>query len=202
MRAYKLVGLMIIVALLTTAFAACKSAPTPTPMPPTSTPKPAPPTPTPVPPAPTSVPPTPTPVPPTPTPIPPTPTPTPIPPTPIPPTPTPTPTPIPPTAPREETVNWSEAVNYIGQRVTVCGPVVSTNYLDRSWGKPTFLNIGKPHPDPKRFTVVIWGKYRDNFPSSPEVYYRERTICVSGLVTEYKGVPEIEARSPSQIYEQ
>jgi len=96
-------------------------------------------------------------------------------------------------------VNWYEAKNYIGERVTVCGPVKSTYYSSGSKGKPTFLNIGELYPDPDRFTVIIWGENRNNFPEPPESYYEGKDICVTGLIVSYEGIPEIEVASPDQI---
>ena len=116
------------------------------------------------------------------------------------PTPTPTPTPSPPTAPGA--ISWDKAKYHIGERTTVYGPVVDTRWASGSKGKPTFLNVGKPYPDANRFTVVIWIDYRANFPQPPEKYYLGKTIYVTGLVTEYKGIPQIEVKTPDQIQEQ
>ena len=77
--------------------------------------------------------------------------------------------------------------------------MVSTHYASTSRGQPTFLNVGKPYPDPDRFTVVIWGDDRANFPWPPEDHYLGKTIAVTGLIIEYEGVAEIEVSSPSQI---
>ncbi len=96
---------------------------------------------------------------------------------------------------------WDEAIYHIGERATVYGPVVSTHYANTSRGKPTFLNIGKPYPDPDRFTVIIWGENRSNFPQAPEILYANKTIYVTGLIDEYEGVAQIEVFSPSQIKE-
>lgn len=104
-----------------------------------------------------------------------------------------------PTAPRSDTIEWDRASLYVGEFKTVCGPVISTRYASSSSGQPTFLNIGRAYPDPNRFTVVIWGRNRGNFPFKPEDYYSGKTICVTGLIEEYRGVPEIEISSPSQI---
>jgi len=82
--------------------------------------------------------------------------------------------------------------------VTVKGPVVDTAYASSSNGRPTFLNLGRAYPDPRRFTVVIWAENRAAF-GAPERRYRRRTICVRGLVEMYRGSAQIEARSPSQI---
>ena len=118
------------------------------------------------------------------------------------PTPAPVPAPAPAPAPSPSAINWDEAKNHIGERTTVCGPVVSTTWASGSKGQPTFLNIGKTYPDPQRFTVVIWIQHRGNFPQPPEDYYSGKTICVTGLIIEYKGVPEIEIKNPSEIQEQ
>ena len=96
-------------------------------------------------------------------------------------------------------ISWSEAKYHIGERTTVCGPVVDATWASGSNGKPTFLNLGKPYPNPDRFTVVIWIQNRSNFPQAPEDYYLGKTICVTGLITEYNGIPQIEVSYPSEI---
>jgi len=96
-------------------------------------------------------------------------------------------------------IPWDQASAHIGEQVTITGPTISTMYATDSRGKPTFLNIGKPYPDSGRFTVVIWGYDRDNFPFAPEVEYDNTTICVTGLVGTYKSIPEIVADTASDI---
>ena len=96
---------------------------------------------------------------------------------------------------------WYEAKDHIGDRLKVCGPVVDSYWASGSSGKPTFLNIGEPYPNPDRFTVVIWIDNRANFPQPPEDYYLGKTICVTGLIVPYKGSAQIEAQSPTQIEE-
>ena len=94
---------------------------------------------------------------------------------------------------------WHEAKHHIGERTTVCGPVVDATWASGSNGKPTFLNLGNPYPDPDRFTVVVWIENRSNLPQAPEDYHLGKTICVTGLIIEYNGIPEIEVRCPSEI---
>ncbi len=72
-------------------------------------------------------------------------------------------------------------------------------YASLSNGRPTFLNLGKRHPDGDRFTIVIWGRNRSKFPSNPESYYLNEMVCVTGTIKMYKGVPQIEAKQRSQI---
>ena len=98
-------------------------------------------------------------------------------------------------------ISCYEAKNHIGERTTVYGTVVSTHYASGSRGKPTFLNMCYAHPNPNRFTVVIWGDDRGKFSQPPENYYYGKTIYVSGLIIAYEGVAEIVVTSPSQILE-
>jgi len=96
-------------------------------------------------------------------------------------------------------IAWSDALDHVGEQVTVRGPVKGTNYASGTKGKPTFLDVGKAYPDPARFTVLIWGDDRASFPAPPEKAYAGKTICVTGLVTSYKGGAEIEVSSPAAI---
>lgn len=95
-------------------------------------------------------------------------------------------------------VSWQRASSLVGRVATIQGRVAGTRYAASSNGSPTFLNLGVDYPSPSRFTVLIWIENRSAF-GRPEVRYRGHTICVHGLVSRYQGVPEIVARSVSQI---
>lgn len=98
----------------------------------------------------------------------------------------------------KECITAAEARNYVGEVKTVCGFVASTKYAKNSKGKPTFLNIDKPYPN-QIFTVLIWDDDRNKFPGEPEKYYSGKTVCVTGQIIVYRGIPEIILRDPSQI---
>ena len=117
------------------------------------------------------------------------------------PPPGPSETTAPPTAFVPDAIDCSEAAAYVGEIETVCGEVVDSKYAPETNGQPTFLNLCKPYPDPDRFTVLIWGRNRQNFPPNPEQFYLGRKICVSGLVEDYQGIAEIEASDRTQIAE-
>lgn len=110
------------------------------------------------------------------------------------------PAPTPPQQPQG--IPWDQAPSHIGETTTVYGPIVGTRWASSSKGQPTFLDIGNAYPNPNRFTVLIWVENRGNFPSPPESYYSGKTISVTGLITEYQGVPQMEVASPSQIQSQ
>jgi hypothetical protein len=98
-----------------------------------------------------------------------------------------------------DAITWDQASAHVGELATITGPTISTVYASDSRGKPTFLNIGKDYPDPDRFTIVIWGYDRDNFPFAPEVEYNNKAICVTGLIETYEGIPQIVAETASVI---
>jgi hypothetical protein len=97
----------------------------------------------------------------------------------------------------QTSISAAEARNHVGERATVCGLMASTHYAARSRGNPTFINLDKAYPD-QIFTLLIWGSDRLKF-GDPEEMYRNKHICVTGKITDYKGVPEIVAYEPSQI---
>lgn len=108
--------------------------------------------------------------------------------------------------PAPPAIPWYEAKDHIGEWATennpVYGPVVGASYRPDISGQPTWLNIGEDYPSQNRFVVIIWGENRGNFPQAPEDYYLGKTIYVTGLITVYNEVPQIEVTSPDQIHEQ
>lgn len=99
-----------------------------------------------------------------------------------------------------DSISPEEAINHVGQQAIVCGTVASTHYSYRSKGQPTFLNLNKPYPH-HIFTALIWGSDRSKFHDAPEKYYKNKRICVSGLIEQYEGISEIIVRNPGQMEE-
>jgi len=97
----------------------------------------------------------------------------------------------------QKSLSVAEAKEHVGEVATVCGTVVSTRYAASTKGSPTFLNLDKAYPN-QVFTIVIWGKDRSKFGRS-EVDYREKRICVTGKIAEYRGKAEIVADDPKQL---
>ena len=83
-----------------------------------------------------------------------------------------------------------------GKTTTVCDKVYSTKLLESSG--MVFLNLGGDYPNQK-LSVVIKGKNRDKFSVSPEVAFKDKTICVTGVIVDYNGKPEIVVTDPEQI---
>jgi hypothetical protein len=77
--------------------------------------------------------------------------------------------------------------------VRVKARVSQATYARTSAGGPTFLDLGNRYPNRNRLTLLIWGRNRTNFPSAPErMFRRGRLVCAQGVVSTYRGVPQIE----------
>jgi hypothetical protein len=90
-------------------------------------------------------------------------------------------------------VSWRDAADHVRDVVRVCGPLKSTG----SDGDDRFFNLGAPYPQEPRFTIVVWdnpGSVEDVDPDAAS--YR---ACVSGEVSMYDGVPQIELDDGNDI---
>lgn len=96
-------------------------------------------------------------------------------------------------------IAWDDAEAHDGDRETVRGPVVGAVYAENVNGRPTFLNLGRDHPDPDRFTVVIWNDIRVRFDQPPERLFAGQEICVAGEIQMREGSPQIELAGPGAI---
>ena len=90
-----------------------------------------------------------------------------------------------------------QAKNHIGDNATVCGLVVSTEFVESGRRSPTFLDLDHPRPH-QPFTIVIWGEHREKF-GTPEVKLADKRVCVTGMIEDFRGTAEIVATDPSQI---
>ena len=86
-------------------------------------------------------------------------------------------------------IAWSDAQRHVGTVQRVCGPLAGIG----SSTDDVFLNIGRDYPDPDRFTIVIWDI------GGVEPVAAGTTVCTTGQVTLYEGVPQIQLRSTSDV---
>jgi hypothetical protein len=96
-----------------------------------------------------------------------------------------------------QTLTAAEAKNHIGETATVCGKAASTHFASKSTGKPTYINLDQPYLR-QIFTIVIWGQYRSEF-GNPEKTLRDRAVCVTGRIQQFRGLPEVTATKADQI---
>ena len=94
----------------------------------------------------------------------------------------------------------AEADKFSGDSVTVAGRVVGTKFLSNSPTSPLILNLSSADPN-KQLTVVINNKDGGNFGASPESYFLNKDIKVTGKVEMYGGEPQIVVQNKNQIAE-
>ncbi|HEU5457643.1 MAG TPA: hypothetical protein VFU68_03410 [Terracidiphilus sp.] len=94
-----------------------------------------------------------------------------------------------------QTLTTSEAAKHTGERETVCGMIAGEHTAASSRGTPTFINLDQPYPHPV-FTLLIWGNDRSKVGAVPE----SGRICATGVITEYRGSPEIVLRDAHSWY--
>lgn len=95
-------------------------------------------------------------------------------------------------------ISASNAKHYEGKRCTVCGTVVSTRFNQGGKGQSTYINLDYTFPN-QVFTVVIKGEDRVNFSYLPEVFLKNKAICVRGEVDNFGGTPQITVKNEKKI---
>ena len=98
---------------------------------------------------------------------------------------------------RAATISPQDAPNHVGETVTVCGTVASTNFARQVPGKPTFLDLDKPYPN-ESFTFLIWGEDRARF-GTPASAFLQKQVCATGQIQLYRGRPQIIIHNPGQL---
>jgi hypothetical protein len=94
-----------------------------------------------------------------------------------------------------QSLTTSQAKAHEGESGTVCGKVVGEKTATSSRGEPTFINLDSAYPN-QVFTILIWGDDRKNVGELPHTGSR---VCASGIIQDYRGVPEIVVRSKGQL---
>ncbi len=87
------------------------------------------------------------------------------------------------------TFNSVQAKYYMGKNesVKICGTVVSTKLSSKG---NIFLNLDKKFPN-QIFSISIFKDKVSNFSYQPELFLAGKTICVTGKITNYNGVPGV-----------
>lgn len=93
----------------------------------------------------------------------------------------------------EATVSWEDARQVVGQMATVVGRVEGVGHAKRLH----FLDFHAARRD--AFTVVIYDEHRELFSAPLEELFLHQRVQVRGLVSLYRGTPQIRVTTPSQI---
>jgi len=95
---------------------------------------------------------------------------------------------------------WDEAQKHIGEVACVEGVVAS---VGTSRGGDVFLNLGRPYPDPGRFTIFIPARCVGRLEAALGARFWNnllgRTVRALGEIRLYQGVPEIQICEPENL---
>ncbi len=96
--------------------------------------------------------------------------------------------------------SWDEARKHVGEVACVRGTVAS---VGTSRGGDVFLNLGKPYPDPGRFTLFIPARHVGKFEAvfGPRFWTAlvGRVVQAAGEIRLYQGIPEIQLSDPLSL---
>jgi micrococcal nuclease len=95
-----------------------------------------------------------------------------------------------------DTIPAAQAKDHIGETGTVCGRVADARYQETG-SHVTFLNFDKAYPN-HTFTAFIPAQNRGKF-DAPEKKLKDKDVCVTGKIEEYRGKPEIIVTEPAQL---
>lgn len=98
----------------------------------------------------------------------------------------------------QQEIKMEELSKHVGDSVTVCTKIYGGIYLDRSNGTPTLLNAGASYPNAP-LTILIGSDARRFFKEAPEVFYKDKEVCVTGKIKIYRDKPEIVVYGEGQI---
>lgn len=96
----------------------------------------------------------------------------------------------------QTTVDIKDVAKHMGENVTICDKIYGGKFI--SGGGITLLNMGGVHPN-ELLTLLIKGDDRKKFKGNPEEDLKDKKVCVTGTLIDYKGKPEIIITDPAQI---
>jgi hypothetical protein len=97
-----------------------------------------------------------------------------------------------------QSVPAKDALKNEGKTITVCDKIYGGIFMSRSGSQPTFLNVGAAYPN-SPLTILIWGNDRRKFKWKPEEYFKDKKVCITGVIKKYNGKAEMVVTDPAQI---
>lgn len=90
----------------------------------------------------------------------------------------------------------TEAAKHINEKAIVCDKIYGGKFLSNA--NLTFLNVGGNHPN-ELLTLLIKGDDRKKFKTPPEEMFKDKKVCITGTIIDYKGKPEMIITDPDQL---
>lgn len=100
----------------------------------------------------------------------------------------------------QKEIKIEEAKNRSGDSVKICNKIYGGKFLENSKSELTLMDFGAKYPN-SLMTLVIENADRNLFKPTPELYYKDKAVCVTGVIKVFKEKAEIVLHNPSQITE-
>lgn len=107
----------------------------------------------------------------------------------------------------DDSISWEDAIDHIGEKAIVRGPLKSVVYRQDVNGSPTFINIGRDYPNKSRFQAIVWGvdlygNLEERVENLHNYYYdggEDGIVEIKGTIEYYEGFAEIIVRDAEQL---
>ena len=97
-------------------------------------------------------------------------------------------------------ISLKDAAAYAGDSVLVCGKIEGGKFFSSSKDSLTLLNVGGVYPN-QLLTLVIRADVRKVFSSAPEIFFRDKQVCVYGRISMYNEKPQMIIYHQNQLME-
>ncbi|MBK8301211.1 MAG: hypothetical protein IPK90_12420 [Chitinophagaceae bacterium] len=98
----------------------------------------------------------------------------------------------------QQKIKTEDLSKHVGDSVTFCTKIFGGIFLDRSKEQLTLLNAGGNYPNAP-LTIVIGSDTREKFANKPEVFYKDKEVCITGKISLYKEKPQIVVCNEKQL---
>jgi hypothetical protein len=98
----------------------------------------------------------------------------------------------------QTSITAADAAKHLNEKVMVCDKVFGGKFL--SDANITLIDVGGSHPN-QLLTLIIKGDDRKKFTTPPEEAFKDKKVCITGQIVDFKGKPEIIITEPGQIKE-
>jgi len=98
----------------------------------------------------------------------------------------------------QKVINIDSLSQHVGDSVTVCTKIYGGIFLDRNKDSLTLLNAGGKYPDAP-LTILIRINARHQVKDPPEIFFKDKEVCITGKIILFKEKPEIVVYDEKQI---
>lgn len=95
-------------------------------------------------------------------------------------------------------IELKDITRHVGDSVQFCSKVYSTRNFESAEGNLTLLDVN-PSYGMQPVAVVIRGADREKFLDKPEQLYKDKEVCITGMVQMYNNIPQIVLYHRQQI---